>query len=86
MTTSKTVPAKYNVATLLGIARIPPDRVPAFLGELPRLLDRIRLLVSVEDRLGKGQWEMIAKELIWVDDGITDGSADSTRVTVQLKP
>lgn len=77
---------KYNIATLLDLARIPKDRVPAFLSELPRLLDDIRPLVAIHDELGKDQWDLIAQQLVWVDDGITDGSADVHRITFQSKP
>ncbi len=77
---------RYNVATLLDMAKIPEDRLPAFLAELPRLLGDIRAIVRMADTLGKDRFEVIPEHLVWVDDGIMDGSADEKYVRIEHAP
>lgn len=76
-------PRQYNIATLLDMAKIPEDRLPAFLAELPRILGEIRKAMTFANSL-HGSAAIVAKELIWVDDGIADGSADQTTIEMQL--
>ncbi len=76
---------EYSIATLMDIAMIPTDRLPALLAELPRCLDTIRPFALMKKALPKEQVEVIAKSLLWVDDGCTDGEHDETIVTFTYK-
>lgn len=78
-------PPVYKVGTMLDIARIPPEALPRFMAELPKMLGMLREV----DKFHKGMAEQapdpeVAKEMLaqseahllsgleWVDDGKDD--------------
>lgn len=67
------------------MARVPVERVPELIKQLPRLLDQIRPLVLATDAMKEEDAKLIAKQLVWVDDGIEDGSADDSKIIVTIK-
>ena len=76
--------SEYNISTLIDIARIPSERIPDLLAQMPRILDQIRPLVDLVDAMGEEQAKIFAKKMVWIDDGICDGSGD--KMTVALIP
>ncbi len=58
----------YPVDTLAQMAIIPPDRVPAFIDELPEMLEMLRRLPVINAELS-GLASVIPTGLTWCDDG-----------------
>jgi hypothetical protein len=75
---------EYSIATLADMALIPPERIPAFMEELPRILEKFRPVAEAMKALNGKDVEIIAKSLIWVDDGCKDGEHDERRIEIHL--
>ncbi len=57
---------EYDVSTLADIARIPEDRLPAFIEELPQLLKLVR-----QSSPSSNDWRVSYGGMVWIDDGKT---------------
>jgi hypothetical protein len=84
MNTGTPTGKEYPCATLLDMVRIPPERFAAFHAELPRLIEMTRPILEACDK-SAGQLELIARQLIWVDDGVNDGSKDERTIEFAAK-
>lgn len=66
---SKPIPREYPIGNLLDMAKIPEDRVPAFLEEMPKILRHMRAFLELQKSIPPEHAKATLKAATWVDDG-----------------